>query len=69
MNDFVTGILSQVSLSNMWDTISPAAPLVAVGVFVAFGYGVLLWALSHLSFYGGSVSGTISNYRHRNDWD
>lgn len=41
MTDFITGLLGQVTVANLWDSIAPAAPLVGVGVLVGFGYLVL----------------------------
>lgn len=41
MGDFITALLGQVTASNLWGALAPAAPLVGLGVLVGFGYFVL----------------------------
>lgn len=41
MTDFVTALTAQVTSTNLWAAIAPAAAIVAVGILVGFGYLVL----------------------------
>lgn len=55
MGDFVTGLIGQVTASNLWGAIAPAAPLVGVGVLVGFGYLVLRRTVSGIGKGKGKI--------------
>jgi hypothetical protein len=55
MGDFITGLLGQVTVANLWESIAPAAPLVGVGILVGFGYLILRRAVKGI----GRGKGTI----------
>lgn len=41
MQDFITALLGQVTVANLWASIAPAAALVGVAVLISFAYYVL----------------------------
>lgn len=41
MGDFITALLSSVTINGIWGAIAPAAPLIGVAVLVSIGYMVL----------------------------
>lgn len=41
MEDFVTGLTSNVNVAAFWDTIGPVAPLVGVAILIGIGYMVV----------------------------
>jgi hypothetical protein len=41
MADFITALLTSVTLTTLWETLEPAAPLVGIGILFGFGYMVL----------------------------